>query len=184
MKIDIMNIIIGIVILLIMWILAEQKEHSCSFLEAFRLVTESLNRLFAKPEQTIYIYNDPDFILEMESIQSRYSSIPTEYTYSYCNKSDLPFYVSQFSCSENDKPVVEHLIKIAVRSSLLRSNINSAVSLEWIQYDGVPAVKAVYASTKEEHEIFSRRISQMKHSMSGSPIIDEDLEQELKENDC
>lgn len=170
--------------MLLIWVCAEKKGCQGSIVDAAKHVIDSISNLIGSSEQTVNILLDPDFAIEMEDIQNKYSNIPSRYAFNYYNKSDLPFYVCQFDCCDKDKNIVEHLIRIAVKSSLLRKNIQTDVLFDWIQLDGMPAIKCTYASTRLEHEILGRRIEQIKHSKLSSPIIDEELEKELAEHDC
>lgn len=179
-----MEFFLGIAVMFLIWISAEKKENQCSIAETVKQVTDSIAKLFASPEQSADLLADPEFRIEMEDILNKYSNIPTRYTFNYSGRSDLPFYVCQLDCCDKDKAVVGHLIRTAVASSLSRRNIQTEILIDWIQHDGMPAVKCTYASTRSEHEILDRRIDQIRHSKLSSPVIDEELEKELTEYGC
>lgn len=179
-----MEILLGAAVMFLIWISAEKKENQCGMAEALKRVTDSIAKLCESPEQSADLLADPDFQIEMEDILNKYSNIPTRYTFNYSGRSDLPFYVCQLDCCDKDKAVVEHLIRIAVASSLSRRNIQTEILIDWIQHDGMPAVKCTYASTRLEHEILERRIDQIRHSKLNSPVIDDELEKELTEHGC
>lgn len=181
---SILNIVFGMALAALIGIFAVMKTKKCSFKNAFGISYDSVLNLFPVQEQTFYVKNDSLFMDEMKKIVSKYSELSLEYTLDENLKVDLPYYACQIICSESNKKVVEHLIKRAVNGSLQRMEMDCIPILEWDEYDGIPCIRIYYASTKTEQEILKEKIQNMKISKKHDPVIDDDLEQELKENGC
>lgn len=176
--------LVGFLVAFILGIYVVMKKKGCDFMSAFSILCKIISETLFESGNTFFVITDDIFCMEIDNIISKYSSISPEHTYRCNRKADLPYFVCQIICPEEKKTLIDNLIKKSVSFSLARNVETYNLFSEWTEIEGISSVIVYYSSTINEQKILENRIKSNKISKLNNPVVDKELEQEMRENNC